>query len=365
MKFVVVGGGNIGTVLASELRRINSEDTVFIETSDSTKWSSGIEVYDVNDNKIYDVSGINISDSCIDDGDVYFYTLPKQVIKDNLKKHLQRAKNKQATFVFFPGTGGVEYLLPKDTKFSFVGLQRVPYIARIKEYGKKVALLSKKEVVYYATIGNKCELDLERLIDVPCRELNNYLEVTLTPSNPILHTTRLYSMFHDKPVDYEYDKMIKFYEEWTDSASEYLIKCDEELQQIKNVLQKTDMSGLKSLKEHYESYNIKAMTEKIINIKAFKGIDSPMHKNCHGKYCIDLKSRYFLEDFDYGLLVIKAILQICGINCPTIDIVLHWYQSIVGKKIIDDDKVVVQEWMNIPQNARINTIEELENFYSK
>lgn len=82
-------------------------------------------------------------------------------------------------------------------------MQRVPLVARLKEYGNMVSVNGKRNCLYLGGIGvAKYELlqfaeFLENLFETDCEVLPNYLCVTLTPSNPILHTSRLFAMFKD------------------------------------------------------------------------------------------------------------------------------------------------------------------------
>ena len=49
------------------------------------------------------------------------------------------------------------------------------------------------------------------LIGIHTIALPNYLSVTLTPSNPILHTSRLYGLFHDYHEGMTWDEPLSFY----------------------------------------------------------------------------------------------------------------------------------------------------------
>ena len=365
MKYVIVGGGNIGSVLAGELRRLHAKDEIVIVSSNVDKWSDKIDIYDHFDNLQYTAHGIKVIDSFVNDADVYFYTLPKQILSREVKKHIALVQNKLIYFVFLPGTGGLEFLLPKDKKnIVFVGLQRVPYIARIKEYGHSAYLLSKKDSIYYAVIGQGATIDIGKLLEIKAIKLKTFLEVTLTPSNPILHTTRLYSMFSEHSPKHVYDKNILFYEEWTDKASEWLIKCDKELQKILASIS-IDLSSVKPLLVHYESFDEQSLTKKIRSIEAFKGIGSPMREVEDG-FVIDLQSRYFQEDFSYGLFIIKAIADVVNVATPNIDAVLRWYQNIVNEKLIDEQNhAVISSEYNLPQNVGIDNEQKLVDFYNK
>lgn len=96
------------------------------------------------------------------------------------------------------------------------GFQRVPFISRIKEYGHSASLLGYKGCYHIAverdTDANK-ELFrywVENSFDRPVTLLKNYLEASLTNSNPLLHTARLYSMFHDWQPGISYPRNILF-----------------------------------------------------------------------------------------------------------------------------------------------------------
>ncbi len=62
------------------------------------------------------------------------------------------------------------------------------------------------------------------IFDMPCKSLPNYLSVTLTPSNSIFHTSRLYSLFKNWHEGITYLRNIMFHEEWNDEVSEIMIE---------------------------------------------------------------------------------------------------------------------------------------------
>lgn len=89
----------------------------------------------------------------------------------------------------------------------------------------------------------------------------------MTPSNPILHTTRLRTLFGDWHEGAVYESMPLFYEEWDDASSELLIACDEEVQEICRALPEFELQFVKSLRVHYESPTVEAMTRKISSME--------------------------------------------------------------------------------------------------
>ena len=149
----------------------------------------------------------------------------------------------------------------------------------------------------------------------------------MTPSNPILHTTRLRTIFKDYEPGVVYEKLPLFYEEWDDSSSELLIFCDEEVQKICGALPEFHLEFVKSLRVHYESPTVEAMTKKISSIPAFKGLATPSVA-VPGGFIPDLHSRYFTADFSYGLTIIKQIAEFAGVETPNIDETMAWYDRI-------------------------------------
>lgn len=48
----------------------------------------------------------------------------------------------------------------------------------------------------HSDTGDCCQL-IEAIVGIKTSSLPNYLNITLTPSNPILHTTRLKNLYSD------------------------------------------------------------------------------------------------------------------------------------------------------------------------
>lgn len=188
------------------------------------------------------------------------------------------------------------------------GLQRVPSVARLEKYGECVCATGYRKTLYAAALPSKhtkevCSL-LSDGLQMQCEPLPNYLNLTLTPSNPILHTTRLKTIFNDYiPGQTVYPKLPLFYEEWSNETTELLFKCDKEVQTLCRKIKDFDLTEVKLLKIHYENDTVTGFTNKIRSIEGFKGLTTLAIK-VSGGYIPDLDSRYFTADFNYGLCVI-------------------------------------------------------------
>jgi hypothetical protein len=220
-------------------------------------------------------------------------------------------------------------VLPKDT--ALFGFQRVPFISRIIEYGKKAELKGYKETLSVAIeqTDNKGPFrkQLEQLFEKPVTLLDSYYEVSLSNSNPLLHPSRLYTMWKDWRPGIVYPRNPQFYAEWTLEASVLLIQMDEEFQNLLNIL------GLKSgciptVLDYYECTDAESLTHKLQTIKAFQGIYSPM-KEVPGGFIPDFTSRYFTEDFPYGMRFIVETAREQHFPIPTIEGVYQWGISII------------------------------------
>jgi hypothetical protein len=81
--------------------------------------------------------------------------------------------------------------------------------------------------------------------------------------------------------------------------------------------------AIPSVLDYYESTDAASLTEKLHSIEAFKGILSPMKKVGDG-FVPDFHSRYFTEDFPYGLAIIHRLMHEHHIPSPYINKVYDW-----------------------------------------
>ena len=332
MKIAIIGGGNIGTLMAAEFA-FRGHD-VKIYSRRPADWSDAIEVYDADDNFLFCSSNITVCSELVEticDAELIWITTPASTFNE-FASRLEPIVNKRQILCVVPGLGGAEFAFYKLIKkgIMLLGMQRVHSIARLKKYGHSVYMLGRKDNLHIATIpaseARRYQEVIENLFSITTMTLPNYLNITLTPSNPILHTTRLYSLFHAKQVDYEYTDNPLFYESWDEESSEIMLKCDNELINICSKIP-LDISGVKPLSIYYESDNVEAMTSKISSIKAFKGLLSPMYKSENG-WKIDWNSRYFTTDFSFGLKILIDIAKMFEIKTPEMNKVWEWYSSI-------------------------------------
>ncbi len=330
----VIGGGNIGTqfacICASKGYKVN------IFSSKPTLFDGLLEVVDEYDNVIVGKIAKVTADigEAVDGCQIIIITHPAFRLKEIADCLLPYIK-KDMNICVLPGTGGAEFAFRECMKAgaTLFGLQRVPTVARIEKYGKRVRCEGLRSELFLASIPKSKAVELSDFMSslwgIPCTALPNYLSVTLTPSNPILHTTRLCTLFKDYEDGRVYERNPLFYGEWNNTSSELLIACDTELQDMIKMIDKLDLQNVRSLKIHYESDTVVAMTRKLRSIKSLHNLTSPM-KKIDGGWVPDFESRYFTADFPYGLAIIEELAEVLHFEAPNIKATMNWYRKVSG-----------------------------------
>lgn len=337
MRITIVGGGNIGTQFAVHCAEKGHE--VIVYTSHPDIFEDKLIIVDekgVTTHKGKIKSATNDPEEAFRNADFIMVTVPSTIIK-SIADIIFIHTDKNPIIGVIPGNGGSECAFKKsiDRGNTFFAVERVPAIARLVQKGKIVKSTGYRNELHVASLpkssSEKCKEMIQNIFDINTITIPNFLNLTLTPSNPILHTTRLRTLFKSWEPGVVYESVPLFYEEWNDESSQLLIACDEEVQKITRAFPEFELKYVKSLRDHYESQTMEEMTKKISSIAAFKGLKTPVVK-VQGGFVPDLHSRYFTADFSYGLSIIKQIADFAGVKTPNIDATLEWYKAIAVEK---------------------------------
>lgn len=367
-RICIVGGGNLGHYIAAKL---GNKQLVNIYTRNAEAWCSEIEAEDITGISFFGAvqKASEKPQEVISDAEVIFITWPTNVLNERLAE-IEPYINHDAWVCFCPGYGGKEFISMSLLKkgVHIFGTQRVFSSTKVEQYGKKVICIDNRPSIQVGAVKKVdlqpcCEL-IENLFEKKCIPYDNYLNITLTPSNPVLHTSRLYSLFKYYEPGIVYDYHFKFYSEWSEDSSNVLIKYDDEVQQICKQLSDMNLTGVKSLKEHYEIANVpdcnndcERMTQKIKSLKFLKDF-APMVPQRDG-FIPDFNSRYFQEDFIFGLCVIRAFAEILQTDTSQMDKILSWFKKLLGSEVLEKGHPA------LPQCHGILTKEEIYDFYLK
>lgn len=331
MNVCIVGGGHIGTTLLCYIKHAHPEYRVTMFTRHPERFAKNIKCNDIEGKFSYSINADCISNNAnqaAGGAEIVFIALPHFAV--------EKAFDDIAPFVsdtafigVLPGGGGCEFFFKKYFKRNqtLFGFQRVPFTAKLLQYGTETNLKSWKPFSVVGTLQrNRIDVACEKieLCGLKTQKASNFLEVALTPTNPILHTSRTYELFGRYDKEHEFAEKSKFYVGWTDDASETLFAMDDELHTLLDAMPVIDTSAIIRLSEHYESPTISMMTSKINSIATFQSVYAPM-KEQNGKFIADTDSRMFTEDFPWGLLVIRSYFEYFGIKAPMMDKLLNWY----------------------------------------
>lgn len=327
MNICICGGGNLGHVVAGFVAAQGKYDVCLL-TRQPERWSQELVIEAPDFTYEGRLCGVFAdAQQAVSNADIVLLCLPGYGIRDTLLQIKDFLKPNAAVGTVVSSTGfffqAMEILPEYQTLFGF---QRVPFISRVIEYGHKARLMGYKESLELAI--EHCERQeslrdtLSDLFHTPIHLLNSHYEVSLSNSNPLLHPSRLYSLWKDWRPSIIYDRIPMFYEEWTEEAAELYINMDRELQALLEQLP-VRKGSIATVLDYYESTDAASLAQKLRSIEAFKGILSPM-KQVEGGYVPDFQSRYFTEDFPYGLAVIHRLAHEKGVPSPSIDMVYDW-----------------------------------------
>lgn len=372
MKVTIVGAGNMGLAMTAYMV-INHKAEITLFTR---KTIESLYLNTVEQERLEQADGFIVTSdpkTAFSSADIIFVTYPAFLRKKFIEQNQQYIK-KDAYLGFVPGYGGAEYVCEEmlNRGVNVFGFQRVPYVARagLDKRGITAAILSKKKELFVGAIpADKTDIItniIEQLLDIPVKRLREYLSITLAPSNPLLHIAGLYNVFKDYKKGRQYSGPMKFYEEWNDDTSRLLFKYDEELQEICRHLDPLDMSEVVPLPVYYESSTPEAMTRKLKSIESFKKVMVPLRKGEEG-FSPDLSSRMFVEDYPFGVCIIKDFALLLGVKTPIVDELLDFYEKLSGHKYFNRDGSYTDEIKDtgIPRINGLNDKEELIAFYHR
>ena len=328
MKICICGGGNLGHVVAGFVAAQKKHEVCLL-TRHPERWSQDLTIeapaettFTGHLNGLYSDAQQAVSDT-----DIVLLCLPGYAIRETLLQIKDFLRPGTAVGSVVSSTGfffeAMELLPSSQPLFGF---QRVPFISRIIEYGHKARLMGYKDslelAIEQSSNPESLRLVLQQMLRTPIHLLKSHYEVSLSNSNPLLHPSRLYSLWKDWHEGIVYDRIPLFYEEWTEEAAELYIQMDNELQALLEQLP-VRKGSIATVLDYYESTDAVSLARKLRSIEAFKGILAPM-KEVEGGYVPDFHSRYFTEDFPYGLAIVHRLTHEKGVPSPTIDMIYDW-----------------------------------------
>ncbi len=283
------------------------------------------------------------------------------------------------TVVALPGQGGFNWVVrhvlgaKKAARITIAGTNQLPYQCRILEYGAAVDLIGHKTEIKVATEPREKSDEVAKLLTnligvTQVDPLPNFLTVTLTPANQVIHPTIMYGLFHDYEQPLEQPPL--FYQNTDDFTAEIMTQTSDEVMEIAAAVarqsgQEMPVPPLDAMmREMYAGELDDDSTMKSIfrTNRGYKGLYAPMKKLADGRYVPDFNYRYLTEDIPRGQCVLKGVAELAGVKTPTIDRLIHWADSVMGKNYLTADGRLNPESVQetaAPQAFGFNTLEAI------
>lgn len=272
--------------------------------------------------------------SCVGDAEIVFIALPKFAVYEELTK-IEPWLRKGQTVCIVHAPSGLEKCVHDYAVrgIDLVGFQRVPYISRIREYGRSVSI-SDHRAEHRIVVSRP---DIRDFWISFCRDyfhgrtcfLSSFWVFAFSNAGALLHPARMAEIFRNwdgSPLP----RNPNFYSEWTDDSSRLYVDMDQEMLDVMSHYSQIDLStDYESALDHYGVSDIPGLTAKIRSIPSFKNILSPLIKVDEG-WLPDKTSRYFTEDVELGTKVIQSYARDVGIAVPTIDEVIKSVTKVFG-----------------------------------
>jgi hypothetical protein len=285
------------------------------------------------------------------DADIVIVTVPAHVRPPLLRaiaEHLPRDKPVYVGAI--PGFCGFDWLaervLGTHPNVVIWGMKDVPHIASDLQPGVSVRMGGAKSTLYVATHTRESETSraallahLRRLYDAPIELLDHYLEITLTPGNPIMHSSVIYGLIgpYAQWRDKVFSAPICWWTDCPELAAYFLERSDEESQLLCKAIEQrlgVDLSSIKPLRQEIvEAYKEQirddsTMLSVLRTNRAYEGILAPLAPSPDGDgYVIDRTHRAFHEDVAYGLALLVEMGRRLEVRLPHIEEIFRWTVS--------------------------------------
>ncbi|WP_260954367.1 NAD/NADP-dependent octopine/nopaline dehydrogenase family protein [Pseudomonas citri] len=290
--------------------------------------------------------------TAVEDADIVIITVPAharpQLLHD-IAPHL--STDKPVYIGAIPGFCGFDWLaeaaLAQKPNLVIWGMKDVPHTAFELKAGQSVRMGGGKSQLYVATHARETQASRQHLQQIltrlygPCvTMLDDYLEITLTPGNPIMHSSVIYGLIG--PYGQWHRKIFPqpmcWWTECPELGAYFLERMDEESQALCAVISQrlgVDLSSVKSLKQEIvEAYGEQirdqsSMLSILRTNQAYNNILAPMVPAADNRagYVIERESRAFNEDVAYGLVLLVEMAKRFELKVPYIEEVLQWSVS--------------------------------------
>ncbi|MBN3135000.1 NAD/NADP-dependent octopine/nopaline dehydrogenase family protein [Pectobacterium punjabense] len=302
------------------------------------------------------------------DADVVIITVPANFRADILARIVPHLPANKPVYVgAIPGFCGFDWLAERELAACpnavIWGMKDVAHIAFDLLPGQSIKMGGEKSTLYVATHRRETAASqqalmalLQRLYAAPVVLLPDYLEITLTPGNPIMHSAVIYGLigpygqWHARP----FPQPLCWWNDCPELGAYYLERMDEENQRLCAALEarlSVQLGSVLPLKQEIiDAYgeqiaDAHTMLSVLRTNQAYHGIGLPLRKHDAGGYVFDTQHRVFQEDIAYGLSLLVTLAENLAVSAPYIEEVYRWCSDYMGASTQDRPDYFPLQWL--------------------
>lgn len=362
---VIVGGGSSAHTVIPLLA--SHGHNVSVLTSKPQYWNLQVESKYINENgelvKTFSGDVSEVSDSyekLIPKAEIVLLCMPVNQYPTAIEKIVNASKKNQKLFLgTVYGQAGFNWIVDYYTKESArenivpfaIGL--IPWVCRIEKYGTTGITYGAK-VNNVIAIHDKDDFEYlnERFLPDLCyssfgigefKRADNFISLTLSVDNQIIHTSRLYGLSVKSGGEWDKEEDVPmFYRDYDLISANLLADLDSDYEKLREKVRaqsELDFSYMLNYLdlEHFSYGSCSSdILDSFKNSSTLGAIKTPVVFES-GKFVFDKKNRFFYDDIYFGLCIAKWIASQLHVKTETIDKILHWAQGVLGEKIIDKE----------------------------
>ena len=342
MNVAIVGGGASAHLLGVLLARRGHD--VRILTSRPQDWSTDLELETDDGVLRANISGVSSHPEIVlDKAKVAFLCCPVHQYPSALRKLLPGlVKNPDCIVGPVYGQGGYDWMVRDFCRkhsipiFRHFAIGLLPWIARTLEYGHRAISYGPKfrngiacsDSATFDFLKSNVLDDLSfnywgcgRFEHVP-----NFLTLTLTVDNQIIHPSRCFALAQEHPYWSGKEEVPFFYKDFDKFSTDILCGVDEDYTTVRRAFFKKfpqfdnpfNLSYLELEHWSYGSHNPDIQAS-FVNSNTLSAIMPPVVQSSDGKWRLDINHRFFKDDFAFGLEIAQWFGSELGVALPHVD----------------------------------------------
>jgi hypothetical protein len=233
-------------------------------------------------------------------------------------------------------------ILQNQPTLTLFGLQTLPWACRITAYGQAVTVLGVKAAVDLAALPPSTAPKLAQLLTpvlgLALNPVSSFLALTLANTGQLIHPGIMFGLAYGREETvFSAAEIPLFYQGIDEAAANLLQAMSDEVQAIARTL----AAHLPQFNSHevvpLHSWLLHAYPTHIADPgtlhaafttnRAYAGLKIPVQPVGPDHFVIDYQSRYLAEDVPFGLVVVRGLAQLAGVDTPAIDRVVTWAQT--------------------------------------